>query len=52
MGKMAIAFAILFIFWFFLRARNRRKRAIRKKEVRSILHKECFPNDDIQQPTL
>lgn len=53
MGKMEIVFAILFISWLFLKVRNHRKRTAREnKEERSILIKECFPNDDIQQPTL
>lgn len=53
MGKMEIGFAILFISWLLLKIRNHRKRTTKeKKEERSILIKECFPNDDIQQPTL
>lgn len=50
---MAIIVALLFISWLFLKVRNHKKRTAReKKEERSILIKECFPNDDIQQPTL
>lgn len=54
MGKMEIVFAIVFISWLLLKVRNHRKRTVRKekKEERSILIKECFPNDNIQQPTL
>jgi len=43
--------ATLFLALVFLKVINKKKKE-KKKEKRSILHEECFPNDDIQQPTL